>query len=60
VQQGVSELDQEKLGSLLELKYHTIDDATSALGGVGIIRDGFLGFQQHLYERLTKPAVGDL
>ena len=34
VQQGVKELDQEKLGSLLELKYHTIDDATSALGSV--------------------------
>ncbi|MET3364246.1 EcoAI/FtnUII family type I restriction enzme subunit R [Bradyrhizobium ottawaense] len=56
VQQGVDELDQEKLGSLLELKYHTIDDATSALGSVGVIRDAFVGFQRHLYERTTKPG----
>lgn len=58
VQQGVNELDQEKLGSLLELKYHTIDDATSALGNVRIIRDAFVGFQRHLYEHPTKP-MGD-
>lgn len=56
VQQGVNELNQEKLGSLLELKYHTIDDATSALGSVGIIRDAFVGFQRHLYERPIKPS----
>ncbi|MGY4318986.1 EcoAI/FtnUII family type I restriction enzme subunit R [Bradyrhizobium sp. JR3.5] len=56
VQQGVTELDQEKLGSLLELKYHTIDDATSALGSVGVIRDAFVGFQRHLYERTTKTG----
>lgn len=54
VQQGVNELDQEKLGSLLELKYHTIDDATSALGSVRIIRDAFVGFQRHLYEHTNK------
>jgi type I restriction enzyme, R subunit len=60
VQQGVNELDQEKLGSLLELKYHTIDDATSALGSVRKIRDAFVGFQRHLYERPTKPASGEL
>jgi type I restriction enzyme, R subunit len=60
VQQGVNELDQEKLGSLLELKFHTIDDATSALGSVGIIRDAFVGFQRHLYERPTKQAGGEL
>ncbi|MGY3496764.1 EcoAI/FtnUII family type I restriction enzme subunit R [Bradyrhizobium sp. USDA 4502] len=56
VQQGVSELDQGKLGRLLELKYHTIDDATSALGNVGVIRDAFVGFQRHLYERTAKPT----
>lgn len=60
VQQGVNELDQEKLGSLLELKYHTIDDAASALGNVGIIRDTFVGFQRHLYERPTKQESGEL
>src|SRR5262249_21815908 len=31
VNQGVEELDQEKLGSLLELKYHTVDDAAAQL-----------------------------
>jgi type I restriction enzyme R subunit len=49
VKQGVGELDQEKLGVLLQLKYHTIDDAASQLGSVPLIRDTFLGFQQHLY-----------
>ena len=50
VRQGVSELDQEKLGVLLQLKYHTIDDATAQLGTVGLIRDTFTGFQHYLYE----------
>jgi type I restriction enzyme R subunit len=49
IKQGVGELDQEKLGALLQLKYHTIDDAASQLGSVPLIRDTFLGFQQHLY-----------
>ena len=47
--QGVGELDQEKLGSLLELKYHTINDAAAELGGIPAIRDAFVGFQEHLY-----------
>ena len=50
VSQGVSELDQEKLGSLLELKYHTVNDAAETLGGIPAIRDAFVGFQRHLYE----------
>lgn len=50
VTQGVEELDQEKLGKLLELKYHSINDAAAALGGVPVIRDTFVGFQQYLYE----------
>jgi type I restriction enzyme, R subunit len=50
VKQGVGELDQEKLGALIQLKYHTIDDAASQLGGVQIIRDTFVGFQRYLYE----------
>jgi type I restriction enzyme R subunit len=49
IKQGVEELDQEKLGSLLELKYHTIDDAAAQLGALPKIRDTFLGFQQYLY-----------
>ena len=47
---GVSELDQEKLSHLLELKYHTINDAAEQLGGVAAIRDAFIGFQRILYD----------
>jgi type I restriction enzyme R subunit len=48
VRQGVGELDQEKLAALIQLKYHTIDDAASQLGGVQVIRDTFVGFQRYL------------
>jgi type I restriction enzyme R subunit len=51
VSQGVEELDQEKLGSLLELKYHTVDDAAAQLGSLSAVRDAFVGFQPRLYER---------
>jgi type I restriction enzyme R subunit len=50
IKQGVGELDQEKLANLLELKYHTVEDAAAALGGVPAIRDTFVEFQQYLYE----------
>ena len=50
VKQGVGELDQEKLGTLIDLKYRTIDDAASQLGSVQIIRDTFVGFQRYLYD----------
>ena len=49
VTHGVGELDQAKLGNLLELKYHTVSDAADQLGGVPVIRDTFVGFQQYLY-----------
>ena len=38
IDQGVSELDQEKLPDLLELKYHTVGDAVEELGRVSEIR----------------------
>jgi type I restriction enzyme, R subunit len=47
--QGVGELDVEKLKHLVELKYHSIEDAVSELGSVAAIRDVFIEFQQHLY-----------
>lgn len=50
VKQGVGELDQEKLGNLLELKYHTVTDAAAKLGGVPMIRDTFIGLQRYLYD----------
>jgi type I restriction enzyme R subunit len=49
VKQGVGELDQEKLSDLLQLKYHTVTDAADKLGGIPLIRDTFVGFQQYLY-----------
>src|SRR5262249_53552997 len=49
VEQGVGELDQEKLSDLLQLKYHTVADAADQLGGIPVIRDTFVGFQQYLY-----------
>lgn len=49
VQEGVGELDQEKLPHLLELKYRAISDAAEQLGGVSRIREAFVGFQKHLY-----------
>ncbi|BAM89533.1 type I site-specific deoxyribonuclease [Bradyrhizobium oligotrophicum S58] len=47
---GVEELDQDKLAPLVELKYRSIADAASELGGVAVIRDAFIGFQRYLYE----------
>jgi type I restriction enzyme R subunit len=50
IDSGVDELDQAKLPDLLQLKYHSITDATDILGGVGEIRELFIGFQKHLYQ----------
>lgn len=50
IETGVEELEQEKLPALLELKYHTINDAAELLGGIDKIRSTFINFQKHLYE----------
>jgi len=47
---GVEELDQEKLSSLLELKYHSLSDALGELGDASEIRSLFIGFQKYLYQ----------
>ena len=49
VSQGVGELDREKLVDLIDLKYGSASEAADALGGVGKIRDAFVGFQSGLY-----------
>ncbi|MCJ7553560.1 MAG: DEAD/DEAH box helicase family protein [Ignavibacteriaceae bacterium] len=54
IETGVSELAQEKLPSLLELKYYSITDAAEQLGGVDKIKNTFISFQKYLYE--TKAA----
>ena len=51
IETGVEELDQEKLPILLTLKYQALDDAKEILGTVEAIRELFVGFQKHLYER---------
>jgi type I restriction enzyme R subunit len=51
IETGVEELDQEKLPSLLALKYYSITDAVKELGGVDRIQNTFIAFQKYLYER---------
>ncbi len=48
-ERGVEELDEEKLPVLLNLKYHAIANAVSALGEVDSIRSTFFTFQKNLY-----------
>lgn len=49
VKEGVSELDDEKLPDLIELKYSALTNAKRELGSVKSIRDTFIGFQEWLY-----------
>ncbi len=48
---GVSELDDAKLSTLLDLRYGHTEDAMAHLGSAASIRDAFIGFQRHLYAR---------
>lgn len=50
VQNGDSELDEEKLPQLINLKYHSFTDAERKLGDVDKIRSTFFGFQKNLYQ----------
>lgn len=49
IETGVEELDQEKLPSLLQLKYQAIEDARQILGEIQSIRELFVEFQKYLY-----------
>ncbi len=51
IKEGVGELDLGKLPGLLELKYGNTYDAADQLGGAQLIRETFVGFQQHLYAK---------
>ena len=42
-------LDQDKLGSLLEMKYHSVSNAAAEPGSVAGIRELFTGFQEYVY-----------
>ncbi len=50
VKEGVKELDIDKLGELLKLKYSAIADAKEVLGDIQEIRENFIGFQEYLYQ----------
>ncbi|WP_262965138.1 EcoAI/FtnUII family type I restriction enzme subunit R [Methylobacter psychrophilus] len=50
IETGVEELDQEKLATLLNIKYHSLEDAKEVLGAVATISSLFIEFQKHLYE----------
>ena len=49
IDQGVGELDQEKLPGVIKLKYGSPRDAEAQLGSMTDIRDVFVGFQKGLY-----------
>jgi type I restriction enzyme R subunit len=57
IETGVEELDQEKLPSLLMLKYKAIEDAKEILGTVESIRNMFINFQKFLYQQPTTIGV---
>ena len=50
IDEGVGELDDQKLPDLLSLKYQSIADAKQELGEVKDIRSTFIDFQKYLYE----------
>jgi type I restriction enzyme R subunit len=47
---GVEELSLNKMRDLLELKYHSIHDASNYFGSTRVIREAFVGCQKFLYE----------
>lgn len=49
VNEGVDELDVQKLSTVLTAKYGSINAARRELGAIGDIRQTFVDFQQHLY-----------
>jgi type I restriction enzyme R subunit len=53
IETGVEELDQEKLATLLNIKYHSLPDAIDVLGDVVDIKSLFIEFQKHLYEPMV-------
>ena len=44
-------IDDEKLSTLLELKYSSVQDAIRELGDTVQIRNTFIGFQKYLYAK---------
>jgi hypothetical protein len=53
IETGVEQLGQEKLATLLNIKYHSLEDAKDVLGNVANISSLFIEFQKHLYEPMV-------
>lgn len=53
IQDGVAELDQSKLSTLLRLKYGALPDAVANLGHPDEISSVFVGFQKYLYQQTS-------
>lgn len=51
IQDGVAELDMDKLTALLELKYRAVADAVVRLGSISAIRSSFIEFQGYTIRR---------
>lgn len=59
IEVGVEELAEDKLPSLLTMKYHAIADAEHYLGDVRTIRSNFFNFQKKLYSLQSSEKVQD-
>ena len=51
VKEGISELDDERIGKLVNLKYGSPMNALQELGKPDEIRSMFCTFQQYLYKK---------
>jgi len=47
---GVEELSAKKMKDLLELKYHSLHDASHYFGSTSVIRETFVNCQKYLYQ----------
>ncbi len=56
IDEGVGELSEDKLPKLINLKYHSVNDAENELGSVERIRATFIDFQKYLYAEQRKKS----
>ena len=49
IQEGIEELGTSKLPELLNMKYGSVQDGITALGGLEMAKSTFYGFQRSLY-----------
>ena len=49
ISQGITELDDSRLGELIKLKYGSALDGQAKLGSLDTVRQTFCDFQKYLY-----------